>query len=77
MMDAMDAELQRPADSYWDTVLEAEPSSATLLGDHRFDDRIDLPTCAARVGPDTVTAPPTSTKVLNARDQLTYGQVWR
>ncbi|WP_040833942.1 DUF885 domain-containing protein [Nocardia brevicatena] len=41
MMDAMDAELQRLADSYWDTMLEAEPSSATLLGDHRFDDRIE------------------------------------
>ncbi|MFI5778058.1 DUF885 domain-containing protein [Nocardia sp. NPDC051570] len=29
------------AEKYWDTVLEASPSSATLLGDRRFDDRIE------------------------------------
>ncbi|MCM6777098.1 DUF885 domain-containing protein [Nocardia sp. CDC159] len=29
------------AEKYWDTVLEAAPSSATLLGDHRFDDRVE------------------------------------
>ncbi len=34
-------ELLRLADEYWDSVLEGAPSSATLLGDHRFDDRIE------------------------------------
>ncbi len=29
------------ADRYWDSVLEAAPSDATLLGDRRFDDRIE------------------------------------
>ena len=29
------------ADEYWDAVMEANPSTATLLGDHRFDDRIE------------------------------------
>jgi len=26
---------------YWDTLLEANPTLATMLGDHRFDDRIE------------------------------------
>jgi uncharacterized protein (DUF885 family) len=29
------------ADDYWEAFLEANPTSATLLGDHRFDDRIE------------------------------------
>ncbi len=29
------------ADRYWDTVLEASPSGASILGDHRFDDQME------------------------------------
>jgi uncharacterized protein (DUF885 family) len=29
------------AEEYWETALEASPSTATLLGDHRFDDRLE------------------------------------
>ena len=29
------------ADDYWETFLEANPLTATLLGDHRYDDRIE------------------------------------
>src|SRR5215213_4056451 len=29
------------AEEYWETVLEAGPSTATLLGDHRYDDRLE------------------------------------
>ena len=29
------------ADRYWDTVLEANPSGATIFGDHRFDDQME------------------------------------
>lgn len=36
-----DESLQRLADDYWDAVLAAAPSAATVLGDHRFDDRIE------------------------------------
>ncbi|MFI9510965.1 DUF885 domain-containing protein [Nocardia sp. NPDC052566] len=39
-MDGHD-ELIGLADRYWDSVLEAYPSQATLLGDRRFDDRIE------------------------------------
>ncbi|WP_433724925.1 DUF885 domain-containing protein [Nocardia sp. CA-129566] len=39
-MDGHD-ELTNLADRYWDSVLAAAPSTATLLGDHRFDDRIE------------------------------------
>ncbi|RDI66877.1 DUF885 domain-containing protein [Nocardia pseudobrasiliensis] len=35
------AELFDLAEKYWDTVLEAGPSSATLLGEHKFDDRVE------------------------------------
>ena len=38
------------ADDYWEAFLEANPTSATLLGDHRFDDRIeDLSATGAEV----------------------------
>ncbi|MFJ9744047.1 hypothetical protein, partial [Streptomyces sp. NPDC101166] len=39
----MDAhkELIALADRYWDAMLESAPSEATLLGDRRFDDRIE------------------------------------
>lgn len=40
IMDGHD-ELTNLADRYWDSVLAAAPSTATLLGDHRFDDRIE------------------------------------
>lgn len=39
-MDGHD-ELTNLADRYWDSVLAAAPSTATLLGDHRFDDRVE------------------------------------
>lgn len=39
-MDAHD-ELIDLADQYWESVLEAYPTMATLLGDRRFDDRIE------------------------------------
>ncbi|MFB8006351.1 DUF885 family protein [Nocardia sp. NPDC056000] len=39
-MDAHE-ELIALADRYWDTMLESAPSEATLLGDRRFDDRIE------------------------------------
>ncbi|WP_280247355.1 DUF885 family protein [Nocardia abscessus] len=39
-MDGHD-ELMSLAERYWDSVLEAAPSEATLLGDRRFDDRIE------------------------------------
>jgi uncharacterized protein (DUF885 family) len=29
------------ADRYWDGLMAAQPTSATLVGDHRFDDRIE------------------------------------
>ena len=37
----MHDELIRLADEYWDGLMAAYPSSATLVGDHRFDDRIE------------------------------------
>ncbi|GAB2505290.1 DUF885 domain-containing protein [Nocardia heshunensis] len=39
-MDAHE-ELIALADRYWDAMLESAPSEATLLGDRRFDDRIE------------------------------------
>ncbi|WP_067572218.1 DUF885 domain-containing protein [Nocardia acidivorans] len=39
-MDAHE-ELIALADRYWDTMLESAPSEATLLGDRRFDDKIE------------------------------------
>ncbi len=34
-------DLRSLADEYWDALLEANPTTATILGDHRFDDRIE------------------------------------
>ncbi|WP_245717532.1 DUF885 domain-containing protein [Nocardia jejuensis] len=45
-MDAHE-ELIALADRYWDAFLEAAPSEATLLGDRRFDDRIEDLSAAA------------------------------
>lgn len=43
----MNADLAALADRYWDLLLEASPTQATLLGEHRFDDRIEDPSRAA------------------------------
>lgn len=42
-----DESLRNLAEEYWDALLEAYPSTATLLGDHRFDDRIEDLSAAA------------------------------
>lgn len=34
-------ELERIAADHWDLVMRTQPTSATILGDHRFDDRIE------------------------------------
>ena len=39
----MNPHLAALADRYWDLLMESSPTSATLLGDHRFDDRIEDP----------------------------------
>jgi len=36
-----DETLRSMAEEYWEAVLEASPSTATLLGDHRYDDRLE------------------------------------
>ena len=36
-----DESLRALAEEYWETLLEASPTTATILGDHRYDDRID------------------------------------
>jgi uncharacterized protein (DUF885 family) len=36
-----DARLAELAEEYWEAVLESSPTTATLLGDHRFDDRLE------------------------------------
>ncbi|HUR24037.1 MAG TPA: DUF885 domain-containing protein [Acidimicrobiales bacterium] len=36
-----DETLRNLAEEFWETVLEASPSTATLLGDHRYDDRLE------------------------------------
>ncbi len=44
-------ELDRLAAAFWDAIMAAEPSYATMLGDHRFDDqleRLDEATLQAR-----------------------------
>jgi uncharacterized protein (DUF885 family) len=45
-----DDALRALAEDYWDAVLEAGPTSATLLGDHRFDDRIEDLSAAGDAG---------------------------
>ena len=42
----MNAALAALADRYWDLLMESQPTEATLLGDHRFDDRIEDPSRA-------------------------------
>lgn len=42
------------ADRYWDSLMEAQPTSATLVGDHRFDDGIE----ACRSRPRSASPPP-------------------
>jgi uncharacterized protein (DUF885 family) len=36
-----DPNLAALAEEYWDTLLELNPTTATVLGDHRFDDQIE------------------------------------
>ena len=36
-----DENLRNLAEEFWETLLEASPSTATLLGDHRYDDRLE------------------------------------
>jgi len=36
-----DETLRSLAEEYWEAVLEAGPTTATLLGDHRYDDRLE------------------------------------
>jgi len=50
------------ADHYWDTLLEASPTMAGILGDHRFDDRIED---ASREAEDTLIA-----KLTDIRDRV-------
>ncbi|HSL59909.1 MAG TPA: DUF885 domain-containing protein [Acidimicrobiales bacterium] len=37
----MHPELESVSDDYWETTLESSPTFATILGDHRFDDRVE------------------------------------
>ena len=39
----MNPHLSALADRYWDLLLQAGPTSATLLGEHRYDDRLEDP----------------------------------
>ena len=45
-----DEELRSLAGEYWETVLEANPTTATLIGDHRFDDRLEALSVTAQAG---------------------------
>jgi len=36
-----DERLRELAEEYWEAVLQTSPTTATLLGDHRFDDRLE------------------------------------
>ena len=36
-----DERLRKLADDYWQGLLESHPTTATVLGDHRFDDRLE------------------------------------
>ena len=47
-MAAIDNDLRRFADRYWDQVLELKPLLATQIGDERFDDLLPDLTDAAR-----------------------------
>jgi uncharacterized protein (DUF885 family) len=38
---APEPRLRQIADDYWEAVMEASPSFATFVGDHRYDDRLD------------------------------------
>ncbi|HKJ57374.1 MAG TPA: DUF885 domain-containing protein, partial [Nitriliruptoraceae bacterium] len=52
------ARLESLAEAFWDATMAAEPSTATMLGDHRFDDqleRLDPATLQARRGDLTAT----------------------
>jgi len=49
----VNAELAALADRYWDLLMEAAPTQATLLGDHRFDDLLEDP---SRAEEDRLTA---------------------
>lgn len=44
------AALQSIADEFWDDVMATSPTFATVLGDRRFDDRLDDPSPAALAG---------------------------
>ena len=37
---AVKDQLAALADRYWETLLEASPTMAGIIGDHRFDDRL-------------------------------------
>jgi len=45
-----DEPLRALAEEYWEALLEASPTTATLLGDHRYDDRIEEFSTAAEAG---------------------------
>jgi uncharacterized protein (DUF885 family) len=45
-----DPQLRQLADDYWETYISAHPVEATLLGDHRFDDRLDDISAEAEAG---------------------------
>ncbi|HSS09639.1 MAG TPA: DUF885 domain-containing protein, partial [Acidimicrobiales bacterium] len=71
------------AEEYWDILLEANPTTATLLGDHRFDDRIEDLSAAAEA---TLRNQWTSiqdqlatfeTDALAADDRVTHAQLGR
>ena len=36
------------ADRFWDAVLAEEPTTATMYGDERFDDRLEDPSAEGR-----------------------------
>lgn len=44
---APEARLRRIADGYWEAVMEAAPTYATFVGDHRYDDQLDDLSAAA------------------------------
>jgi uncharacterized protein (DUF885 family) len=47
------ASLRALADRFWDEVLEANPTWATVMGDRRFDDRLDDVSVAGRAAIET------------------------